>query len=70
MTTSPGETRTPALLVDVHEAARLLRISTRTLWSMTARGDVPHVRLGRSVRYRPASLEAFLASQEKRGAVR
>lgn len=43
-------------LLTADEAAGRLRISTRTLARLTARGDVPCVRLGRLVRYRPADL--------------
>jgi excisionase family DNA binding protein len=39
------------LLLTVREAAAMLAISTRTLWSLTDRGEVPAVRVGRAVRY-------------------
>ena len=47
--------------------ARALAISPRKLWSMTASGEIPHVRLGRSVRYRVDTLCTYLESQEKGG---
>jgi excisionase family DNA binding protein len=50
----------PALLVESREAARLLAVSPRTLWSLTARGDLPCVRIGRAVRYSLADLESFV----------
>jgi excisionase family DNA binding protein len=54
------------LLVDVHEAARLLSCSERTLWGLTApRGQIPSVRLGRAVRYAVADLEAFVRESRK-----
>ena len=56
------------LLLDTREAARRLSISERTLWAMTQAGDLPHVRIGRRVLYRPASLDAYLASIERTGA--
>lgn len=44
------------------EAAAALSISERTLWSLTApRGPIPCVRAGRSVLYRVADLNAWLA---------
>jgi hypothetical protein len=40
------------ILFTPREAAKALRISEKTLWSMTVpRGPIPSVRLGRSVRY-------------------
>jgi len=47
----------PPIQVSPREAARLLGIGERTLWERTKAGDIPHVRIGRLVRYRVASLE-------------
>jgi hypothetical protein len=53
----------PALLVDSVEAARLLSISLRSLWGLTSpRGDMPCVKLGRSVRYDVRDLVAWIDS--------
>jgi len=53
------------LAVDVRDAARMLSISERALWSLTSpRGPVPAVRLGRSVRYGVRALEEWLAAQQ------
>lgn len=50
-------TQGPPLLIDVREVARLLGISVRSVWRMTSRGDLPPpVRLGRSVRWKRASI--------------
>ena len=45
------------LLVTPREAARMLSVSPRHLWSLTQAGVVPCVKLGRSVRYDIASLQ-------------
>lgn len=50
------------LLIDAREAARLLSISDRTLWTMTNRGEIPCVRIGRSVRYSPDDIRAWIES--------
>jgi excisionase family DNA binding protein len=46
------------------EAARLLSVSPRTLWSLTKSGAIPHVVIGgdkrKSVRYPVAMLQAWL----------
>lgn len=39
------------MLVDSRAAAAELAISSRKLWQLTASGEVPHVRIGRAVRY-------------------
>lgn len=56
------------LLVTAKEAAVLLAISERTLWQLTSDGDVPAIRLGRSVRYDLADLRAFIAAKRSGGA--
>ena len=48
------------LLVTPREAARLLAVSERTLWSLAAAGEIPRVRIGRAVRYRVADLRAYV----------
>lgn len=59
-----------ALLVDAREAARMLCISERKLWSLTNCGEVPHVRLGRALRYPVADLQTWIRSQTKGGGTR
>ncbi len=57
------------LLVNTKEAARLLSVSPRKLWSMT-NVDEPrlrHVRVGRLVHYRPIDLERWIESQQHGG---
>lgn len=55
------------LLWDAHTTANAMGISTRKLWSMTASGEIPSVKLGRLVRYQPASVAAVLANLERSG---
>ncbi len=51
----------PPLAVPAGEAARMLGVSPRTLWSLTApRGPIPVCRVGRRVLYRVPDLEAYL----------
>ncbi|MBK9383533.1 MAG: helix-turn-helix domain-containing protein [Planctomycetes bacterium] len=56
-----------ALLVRAPEAARRLSISPRKLWELTNRREIPHLRIGRSVLYRVAALEAWALGQEQKG---
>ncbi len=43
--------RLERLLLTPREAAEALRISERKLWGLTASGQIPSLRIGRSVRY-------------------
>jgi excisionase family DNA binding protein len=52
-----------AILLRMREAAELLAISERTLWSIVARKELPAVRVGRLVRIRRADLEAWAAAR-------
>lgn len=58
---APGNDQDAArLLITSREAATLLSISERTLWTLTNKGDLPCVRIGRSVRYDPRDLEVWI----------
>jgi excisionase family DNA binding protein len=48
------------------EAAEALAISPRKLDMLAASGDLPSVRIGRSVRFRPSALEFFVEARESR----
>jgi excisionase family DNA binding protein len=48
------------LLVDARAAASMLALSPRTLWTLTKRGDIAAVKIGRAVRYSLADLAAFI----------
>lgn len=54
------EVAIPRLLLTSREAAQALSISERKLWELTNRRDIPSVRIGRSVRYRPSDLDDFI----------
>lgn len=55
------------LLLKPGQAANALGISPRKLWGMTASGQIPHVRLGRSVRYPVKDLENWINAQKEGG---
>ncbi|MSR59847.1 MAG: DNA-binding protein [Planctomycetaceae bacterium] len=42
------------------EAAKALGVSERSLWEWTHRGDVPHVRIGRTILYPVDALRDWL----------
>jgi predicted DNA-binding transcriptional regulator AlpA len=53
----------PRLALRPREAARALGIGARLLWSLTNRGEVPHVRLGRAIVYPVEALRDWLATR-------
>lgn len=57
---------TEPLLISLEETARLLRISRGKAYAMAATGDLPVVRMGRSVRVRRDRLEAWLDERSSR----
>lgn len=60
-----NQSRTPKLAVRQREAAAILSISLRWLQELTERGEIPCVRRGRTVLYRIAALEQWLARNEQ-----
>jgi hypothetical protein len=57
-----GKESVKPLLVSHREAAKMLSISDRTLWGLTApRGPIPCVRFGRLVRYSVDDLNAAIS---------
>jgi excisionase family DNA binding protein len=64
MSAAATETR---LLLTVAEAAKALAVSTRTIWSLTNRGELPAVRIGRAVRYSIEDVRAWIDRQRTGG---
>ena len=49
--------------LSAREAAGYLGISETTLYALTRAGAVPHVRVGKAIRYRVRDLERYLEAQ-------
>ena len=47
-------------LFTVRAAAELLHVSTRTVYALVERGELPHVRVGGQIRFVPSTLEQWL----------
>ena len=62
-----GNSRDTPLLLNAKEAAEALAISPRKLWGMTASGEIPHVRIDRSVRYPVDDLKRWINEQKTGG---
>ena len=64
----PTSDTTPRLALRPKDAAKALGIGPRLLWSMTNRGEIPHIKLGKAVLYPVAVLERWLADRAVKGA--
>jgi hypothetical protein len=53
------------MLLTAPEAAEALRISTRTLWGLTDRGEVLVIYIGRSVHYAVDDLKAWIDTKRR-----
>ena len=53
------------ILLTPREASNALAISPRKLWSLTASGEIPSVRIGRCVRYPVDRLREWTQAQEQ-----
>ena len=58
---------TSVLLLTRKEAASGLSSSARKLWGLTASGEIPHVRIGRCVRYSVHDIEEWIDKNKKGG---
>ena len=58
----------PCLVLNTEQAAKLLGISIRHLWSLTNRKIVPSFRMGKCVRYSFDSLRTFVVEQSQKKA--
>ena len=47
-------------LIDAHALAPILGISTKLIYALASRGEIPHYRMGRVVRFSPAEVAAWL----------
>lgn len=61
------EAELPRLALRPKEAAAALSIGERLLWSMTNRGEIPHIKLGKCVLYPVVELERWLSEQAAGG---
>jgi excisionase family DNA binding protein len=55
----------PLLVLKVKEAAGLLGIGVNSAYAAIARGELPHIRIGRNIRVPRAALERLLTCEEE-----
>ena len=56
---APGDAPVESLLT-YRDAAKVLSVTDRTVWTLVDRGELLAVRFGRSVRIDPSDLRAFI----------
>lgn len=56
---------TEALLLSPREAARALSICEKTLWTITQKGEIPVIKIGRLVRYPIEGLKAWIENKSQ-----
>lgn len=49
-------------LLTPHDVAKLFGVHVDWIYDQCAAGKMPHVRLGRSIKFRPSDLEEYLDS--------
>lgn len=54
------------VLLVAGEVAEMLRVTTAWVYAETRANRLPHVRLGRYVKYRESAIRAWLAEEEQR----
>ena len=64
---TPEISKKPVLLLKPQQAAEILAISPRKLWSLTASGEIPAIRVGRCKRYTVTDLEAWIEQKNNGG---
>lgn len=52
-------------LMTAHEVAAVLQVARGWVYAATRRNEIPHVGLGRYVRYRRSAIEAWVAAIER-----
>ena len=56
----PATIPSQQILLTAREAARLLAVSERTLWTLTNSGQIRRLKIGAAVRYRFTDLQAYV----------
>ena len=52
-------------LLDAPQVAEILGMRVDFIYSLARRGEIPHLRLGRSLRFRRESIDTWLRDQEQ-----
>jgi excisionase family DNA binding protein len=53
-------------LLSARQVAARLGVCTRTVYALTERGKLPHIRISNAIRIDPQDLDAFIAARRSR----
>ena len=67
MSDSDSSSAPRCLALRASEAAKALGIGERKLWSLTNRNEIPHIRIGRMLRYPVRELEEWISRHTEGG---
>lgn len=62
------EEKTLSRLLNAQDVATTLNMGLSTVYQLVERGELPSIRIGRTVRIRPEDLEKFIESKAQRQA--
>ncbi|MGP0037326.1 MAG: helix-turn-helix domain-containing protein [Solirubrobacteraceae bacterium] len=65
----PEPVSTPDTLLTAEEVAALLQVTCAWVYAQTRRHQIPHLRLGRYVRYRRTAIETWIEDVERSSAI-
>jgi len=63
---SKGNGDVVARVLDAQRAARYLSLGLDTLYRLVRAGELPHTRIGKSIRFRPEDLDEYIAARVTR----
>jgi excisionase family DNA binding protein len=56
-------------LMTAEEVAERLDVGVKWVWAQARAGNIPHVKLGRYRRFRPETIDSWIAELEESGSV-
>ena len=56
------------LLLSVRDAAKALSVCEKTLWTLTQKGQIPVIRIGRAIRYPVDGLRVWIQKESEKSA--
>ena len=62
-----SEQATPGKLLTAEDVAERLGVGVKWVWAQARAGKIPHVKLGRYQRFRPETIDAWIAQLEEGG---
>ena len=65
MTTTAHRRGSAARLLTAEEVAQIIGMRVDYVYALSRRGQIPHLRFGRTLRFRAEAIEAWLGAEER-----